>query len=258
MKYEEILYEIKDNIAKIILNCPEKRNRLSMKALAEIIDALEKARDDEQVRVIIITGAGKVFCAGADIAAFRGNTTVGYRKQYDAYAKLCTIFNTLGKPSIAAVNGPALAGGLGLAIYPDISIASESAKFGTPEINVGVWSMMVSASLYRAVGRKKALELMFTGDMIDAHEAQSIGLVNKVVPTEKLGEAVMELANKLKSKSPAILKLGRDAFYHMQDLEFSKAVEYLRDMVALLLSTEDSQEGVTAFLEKREPVWKGR
>jgi enoyl-CoA hydratase/carnithine racemase len=258
MKYEGILYDIKDNIAKITLNMAEKRNRLSTKAMTEIIDALEKATKDEKAKVVIITGAGGVFCAGADLAGAKADTAMDSREEYSAYAKLCTIFNTLGKPSIAAVNGLAVAGGLGLAIYPDITIASGNAKFGTPEINVGMWPMMVSASLSRAVGRKKALELMYTGDIIDAYEAQRIGLVNQVVPEEKLEERVMALANKLRDKSPVILRLGRDAFYQMQDLEFSKAVEYLRDMIALLLSTEDSQEGIAAFLEKRKPVWKGR
>jgi len=259
MNYEEILYEVKENIAKITLNRPEMRNRLSNKMMLEVVDALEKARADDEVRVIIIIGAGdKAFCAGADIGEFKARPPLENRKLYDAYAGLCKVFVTLGKPSIAAVRGYALAGGCGLAIYPDITIASEDAKFGTPEISVGVWPMMVSATLGRTVGRKKALEMMFTGDIIDAHEAERIGLVNKVVPTDKLEETVMELANKLKDKSPAIIKLGRDAFFAVQDMEFSKAVDRLRDMIVLLLATDDSQEGVAAFLAKRKPMWKGR
>jgi len=183
---------------------------------------------------------------------------LGNREQYGLYAKLSLAFPSLGKPSIAAVNGLALAGGCGLAIYPDITIASENAKFGVPEINVGIWSMMVSASLLRAVGRKKALELMCTGEIIDAYEAQRIGLINRVVPADQLENAVMDLAEKFKNKSPAIMELGLNAFYTMADMEFTKAVMYLREMVVLLLSTEDSQEGVTAFLEKRKPKWKGK
>ncbi len=259
MLFKNILYEVKENIAKITLNQPEKRNPLSGQTLKEIIETLEKSKDNNEVRVIVITGAGdKVFCAGADINEFRGNTVLENREQYGLYAKLCLAFPSLGKPSIAAVNGLALAGGCGLAIYPDITFASENAKFGVPEINVGIWSMMVSASLLRTVGRKKALELMCTGEMIDAYEAQRIGLVNRVVPADQLESTVMDLAEKFKDKSPAIMKLGLDAFYNMADMDFSKAVMYLREMVALLLNTEDSQEGVMAFLEKRKPQWKGK
>jgi enoyl-CoA hydratase/carnithine racemase len=259
MDYEEILYEVEDRIAKITLNRPDLRNRLSSKTMREIIDALERADEDDEARVVIITGAGdKAFCAGADIGEFQSRPTMEHRKIYDNYARLCKTFKRLSKPSISAVNGLALAGGLGLAIYPDITIASENAKFSTPEINVGVWPMMVSATLMRVVGRKKTLELMFTGEMIDAHEAERIGLVNKVVPQGKLMDTVMELAGKLRDKSPIITKLGRDAYYAMEDLAFDDAVGYLRDMVVLLLTTEDSQEGVKAFLEKRAPVWKGR
>jgi enoyl-CoA hydratase/carnithine racemase len=258
MKYENIIYELDEGIATVRLNRPEKRNRLSIQTLWEIINALESARDDNEVKVIIITGTGdKAFCAGADIKEFIGNPNLVNRKQYEAYAKLCTVFSSLGKPSIASVRGLALAGGCGLAIYPDITIASENAKFGTPEINVGVWPMMVSASLMRAVGRKRALEMMFTGDIIDAKEAQMFGLVNKVVKNEHLEKETMALANKLKKKSPAIMKLGRDAFYTMMDMEFDKAVEYLKEMVVVLLGTRDAQEGCKAFVEKRNPVWKG-
>jgi len=259
MLFENILYEVKENVAKITLNQPDKRNPLSRQTLKEILEALDRSRNDTEVRVIVITGAGdKAFCAGADINEFRGNTVLENREQYGLYANLCLTFSSLGKPSIAAVNGLALAGGCGLAIYPDITIASENARFGVPEINVGVWSMMVSASLLRAVGRKKALELMCTGEMIDAYEAQRIGLVNRVVPADKLENTTMDMAEKFKHKSPAIMKLGLDAFYTMADMDLQKAVMYLREMVALLLNTEDSQEGVTAFLEKRKPKWKGK
>ena len=259
MKYENILYKVAEGIATLTLNRPEKRNRLSIQTLSEIINALETAKDDDEVKVIIITGAGdKAFCAGADIREFIGNSNLDNRKQYEFYAKLCTVFNTLGKPSIASVRGWALAGGFGLAIYPDITIASEDAKFGSPEINVGVWPMMVSVSLMRAVGRKKALEMMFTGDIIDAREAQALGLVNRVVSNEALEKETLALADKLKEKSPAIMKLGRDAFYTMMDMEFNTAIEYLKEMIVVLLGTEDAQDGCKAFVEKRNPVWKGR
>jgi len=152
----------------------------------------------------------------------------------------------------------ALAGGCGLAVYPDITIASEKAKFGLPEINVGLWSCMVSAFLPRVLGSKKALELLLTGDMIDAKEAERIGLVNRVVPHEKLEETVLDMAHKLSEKSPVVTGLGRDSFYTMLNMDYNKALVYLLDVLALIMSSEDCKEGLTAFMEKRKPVWKNR
>lgn len=259
MTYRDILYEIEDGIARVTLNIPEKMNRLSNETMKEVFAALKEAKGDDSVRVVVIRAAGdQAFCAGANLADFKGLSTVESRKVFSAFADLSRVFIDLGKPSIAAVNGLALAGGCGLAIYPDITIASEKAKFGLPEINVGVWSCMVSASLPRLLGRKKALELLMTGDMIDAREAERIGLINQVVPHEKLEETVMDLARKISKKSPVVMSLGRDSYYTMLDMGFDKAVTYLLEMLALIISTEDCQEGVTAFMEKRKPVWKGR
>ena len=259
MAYKDILYEIEDGIAKVTLNIPEKMNRLSNETMKEVFAALKEAKGDDSVRVVVIRAAGdQAFCAGANLADFKGLSAFEGRKVFSAFADLSRVFIGLGKPSIAAVNGLALAGGCGLAIYPDITIASEKAKFGLPEINVGVWSCIVSASLPKLLGRKRALELLMTGDMIDAKEAERIGLVNKVVPHEKLEETVMELARKLAKKSPAVMSLGRDSYYTMLDMEFDKAVTYLLEMLSIIISTEDCQEGVTSFIEKRKPVWKGR
>jgi enoyl-CoA hydratase len=259
MTYKDILYEIEDGVAKVILNLPEKMNRLSIGTMKEITAALEASKKDESVRVILIKAAGdKAFCSGAETSDFMGHTTLENRKIFKAFADLSRIFIDFGKPSIAAVNGLALAGGCGLAIYPDITIASEKAKFGLPEINVGLWSCMVSASLSRILGRKKAIELLLTGDLIDAREAERIGLVNRVVPHEKLEETAMDLARNLSQKSTIVMRLGRDSFYTMHDMEFNKAITYLREILARIISTEDCQEGVTAFTEKRKPIWKDR
>jgi len=259
MTYDDIIYEIEDGIAKVTLNLPEKMNRLSIKTMKEIVRALNEAKDNESVRVIIIQAAGdRAFCAGANLDDFIGRTPIDSRDTFRAFADLSRIFVDLGKPSIAAVNGLALAGGCGLAIYPDITIASERAKFGLPEINVGLWSCMVSASLSRILGRKKAVELLLTGDMIDAREAERIGLINRVVSHDELEETVMDLARKLSKKCPAVMRLGRDSFYTILDMEFDKALAYLLDVLALIMSTEDHKEGLTAFMEKRKPVWRNR
>ncbi len=259
MGYQDILYGVEDEIARVTLNIPEKMNRLSIAGMKEVADALHRARDDESVRVVIIQAAGdKAFCAGANLADFSGLTPLESREVFRAFADLSKVFVDLHKPSIAAVNGLALAGGCGLAIYPDITIASERAKFGLPEINVGIWPCMVSASLSRILGQKKALELLLTGDTIDANEAERIGLVNRVVPHDQLEQTVTDLARKLSKKSPAVMRLGRDSYYTMREMDFDTSLEYLLDVLALIMSTEDHQEGVAAFLEQRKPVWKNK
>jgi len=258
MTYKEILYEIKDGIARITLNIPEKMNRLSIATMKEVTAALEAAKKEESVRVIVIGAHGEAFCAGANLDDFKGHTVLEGRNVFKTFGDLSRVFIDLGKPSIAAVNGLALAGGCGLAIYPDITIASDRAKFGLPEINVGIWSCMVSASLPRILGRKKSLELLLTGDMIDAQEAERIGLINRVVPHDQLEGTVIDLARKLSKKSSVVMGLGRDSFYTMLDMEYDKAMTYLLDVLALIMSTEDFQEGLAAFMEKRKPVWKNR
>lgn len=259
MAYQDILYDVEEGIAKVTLNIPEKMNRLSIETMKEVVAALDEAKNDEAVRVVIMGASGdKAFCAGANLGDFMGHSTLENRKVFDAYANLSRVFINLGKPSIAAVNGLALAGGCGLAIYPDITIASEKAKFGLPEINVGLWPFMVSASLPRVMGIKKALELCLTGEMIDAREAEKIGLVNHVVPHDKLEETVLGMARKLCKKSPLVTGLGRSSFYTMLGMEYNEALVYLLDALALLTGTEDCKEGLTAFLEKRKPVWKNR
>jgi len=257
MKYKKILYEVHDNIAKVTLNEPEKMNRLSYEIMTEIIQALNIANMDKGVRVIIITGAGdKAFCAGASLGEFDTDSAAGAKRFTDNYAQLARTFTTIRKPSIAMVNGYAFAGGCGLAMYPTFGIACETATFGLPEINVGIWSMIVMATLYRMVPRKKMLELMCTGDSIDAYEAEKIGMINKVVPGKELEAAAMNLAEKLKSKSASTLSFGLEAFYTASDMELSKALSYLSDLNGIVITSEDAAEGLNAFFEKRKPQWK--
>ncbi len=259
MTYQRILYSVQDSIATITLNEPEKMNRLSFEMMTEIVQALRAADLDEKVRVMIITGAGdKAFCAGANLSEFDTHSAVGAKKLVDTYAELPRTFAGLGKPSIAMVNGFALAGGCGLAMYPTFGIASDTATFGLPEVNVGIWSMVVMAALIRMVPKKKALELLCTGETINAGEAEKIGMINKAVPANELKTAVMSLAEKLKSKSGSTLRFGLQALNIISDMEFSKALSYLSNANSILITTEDAAEGLGAFLEKRKPQWKNR
>ena len=175
----------------------------------------------------------------------------------DRFPRLFHLIGGLGKPTLCAANGHVLAGALGLALACDLIIAKEGVRFGTPEINVGVFPFMIMALIYRNVGRKKTNELLLLGEQIDAHEAERIGIVNKVVPAEEFDAAVADWAGRLAAKSPLLMRLGKDAMHRQQDLALSEAIEYLHSQLVLSFSTSDIQEGVKAFFEKREPVWSG-
>jgi enoyl-CoA hydratase/carnithine racemase len=246
--------------ANIIINRPEKRNALNAATIAELYQAFEICKGDPSVRVVVLSGAGdKAFCAGADLAENRQTMNEYLRYvQRETFVNLFKIIPQLGKPVIGAVQGVALAGGCGLAASCDFVIASEAARFGTPEVNVGLFPMMISAILIRNLGRKKAYDLMLTGRQIDAHEAERIGLITRVVPAEQLQAEVDALAADLASRSPAILKLGKDALIKADQMPFNEALDYLSAMLSMSILTEDSKEGLTAFLEKRKPEWKGQ
>ena len=255
MQYSCVLYEVRDRIAFITLNRPDKLNSLTQVFWKEIRQALEAGDQNPEVYVHMITGSGRAFCAGADLKGVKHDSVLESKENLEDYAELCLAFNALKTPSIAMIRGYALAGGCGLAMLPTFSIASENASFGTPEINVGIWPMMVMAILFRTVGKKKGLELICTGDMIDAHEAERIGMITRVVPDQQLEDEVNKLANKLKNKSGSILGLGLEAFQEITDMEYIKAISYLRNMAAILTSAPDSIEGTAAFAEKRKPKW---
>ncbi|RJR33097.1 MAG: enoyl-CoA hydratase/isomerase family protein [Desulfobacteraceae bacterium] len=256
MRYETILYDVNDGVARITINQPESKNRLSNTVLKEIVHAARSADEDAHARVLIISGAGgDAFCAGADLKGIQHDSVLKSNADLDHYAELCLTFHRLRTPSIAMIRGYALAGGCGLAMLPTFSIASEKSRLGTPEINVGMWPMMVMAILFRTVGRKKGLDLICTGAIIDAREAERIGMITKAVPDEHLESSVAELADILKSKSGPVLGLGLEAFQHSGDMEFEKAVAYLKNMAVVLTNTSDSKEGTKAFVEKRKPVW---
>jgi enoyl-CoA hydratase len=260
MGYEQVSYEVADGVATVMLDNPEKRNMLSGQMLGELVDAMTAARDDDEVRAVVLTGAGdKVFCAGADLGGFAADASL-VQKHFasDLFLEFFRLMPRLGKPSLCAANGHVLAGGLGLALSCDLLIAKEGATFGTPEINVGAFPYMIMAIIYRNVPRKKVNEMMLLGERLSAGEAVEYGLANKVVAADEFDAAVADWAAKLASKSPVLMRLGHDAMYRQQDMAVDDALDYLRSQLSLTFSTEDIVEGVTAFFEKRDPNWKGR
>ncbi|HEY3358141.1 MAG TPA: enoyl-CoA hydratase-related protein [Polyangia bacterium] len=257
MDYEQILYTVAadEHLARVTLNRPDKRNPLSPALLGEVAHALGRARDDAAVRVVILTGAGQAFSAGGDLAAMGQSQQNGLTS---SFVDLNLLIARLGKPVIAMVNGPALAGGFGLMLSCHLVVAADTAVFGTPEINVGLWPMTIMAVIFRNVGRKPGMELILTGEKIDAAAALRLGLVNRVVPAARLEAETLALAASLAAKSPAVMKLGLDAFAAAADLALEPALRHLEQQFFALLGTEDAKEGLTAFLQKRAPVWKGK
>ena len=260
MADEVLLYEVADGVATLTLNRPDQRNALNGELLGELVEAIKRARDDDEVRAVVLTGAGeKVFCAGADLGGFAADAAL-VEKHFasDLFLEFFRLMPRLGKPSLCAANGHVLAGGMGLALSCDLLIAKEGARFGTPEINVGAFPYMIMSVIYRNVPRKRVNEMMLLGEQLSGEEAVRYGLANKVVPEAEFDEAVADWAKKLASKSPVLMRLGHDAMYRQQDMGFDDALEFLRSQLSLTFSTEDIQEGVKAFFEKREPEWKGR
>lgn len=257
---ETVLYEAAGPIGRVTINRPDKRNALNVTVMRELREAMTLAGADPAVRVVVLTGAGdKAFSAGGDLGGFTAEQS--RFEQHNLRGSLADLFEDmtrLGKPVVARVNGHALAGGFGLMCGCDLVVASEAAEFGMPEINMGLWPFIITAVVSPRLPRTKALELMMTGERISAAEALEWGIVNRVVPASDLDKAVDDLASTLASKSPAIMKLGKDSFYRAQDMGFREALDYLHGQLAICLETEDTIEGVTAFFAKREPQWKGR
>jgi len=258
MKYETIIVERRDRVGIITLNRPDHMNTFSTALARELNGALEELENEGNIRVVVIKGAGKSFCAGIDLAEFSGKTLLEYRQWIGWMERMNLTIAGMGKPVIAAVHGYAVANGAGLIAACDLAIVAEGTRIGTTAINVGLFCMGPAVPLSRCVGRKKALEMLLTGTMIDAREAERIGLVNKVVPRERLEEEAMELADELATKSPIALQMGKRAFYTMADMEYAKALDYMNEVMAELCTTDDAKEGVDAFLTKRKSQWKER
>jgi enoyl-CoA hydratase len=257
---EQVLLSADAHVATVMLNRPEQRNPLSGAMLRDLATAFAWCKQQTDVRVVVLTGAGdRAFCAGADLSSFDGDMTdLERHRSREPFVELFTMMASLGKPIVGRINGHALAGGLGLACSCDLLVSTDTANFGTPEINVGIWPMMIQAILARNLPRKVLLEMEMLGDRWTATQLQSFGLINRVVPHDQLDAAVKEITDKLAKKSPLAMRLGRDSFYRQQDMEFAAALAYLHSQFTLITLTEDSKEGIKAFFEKREPDFKGK
>ena len=251
-------------VLTLTINRPERRNAMTWDVIAGLRREVAAAKVDPAVRVVVLAGAGdQAFCAGADLSGMvpseSGGTSDEYFDHHQARGWLAQLFEemwSLGKPTIARVQGWAMAGGFGLALACDMVIASESARFGAPELNVGLWPYMVTVSLLRSMPPKKALELMLTSRVVGAEEADRIGFVTRVVPDAELDAAVADLAAVLASKPPGVTKLGRDSFYAVIDSAASEALPYLHAMLTVTSQTAEAREGIAAFAEKRPPYWR--
>lgn len=256
----KVRYQVAGGVARLTIDRPARRNALSWPLVARLRERIAQARADDGVRVVVLTGAGdRAFCAGADLGGMAASAEV--LELHEAWRGVGELFLDLwrlGKPTIARVQGYALAGGFGLALACDFVVAADDARFGTPEIDVGLWPFMATVPMVRSMPPKKALELMLTGRRVGAEEALQIGFVNRVVPAADLDAAVDELAAVLASKPPAIVKLGRDSFYATWDQAAADALDQLHPLLTVATLTDEAREGLRAFAEKRPPAWEAR
>jgi enoyl-CoA hydratase len=261
VSYETILYDVReDGVATVTLDSPDNRNALTNQLLSDLTGAFEAARDDDRVRCVVLGSSHeKVFSAGGALDQFAADVPLVHKHfGTERFPRLFRTIMNLGKPTLCAANGHVLAGALGLALCCDLIVAKDSATFGTPEINVGVFPFMIMALIYRNVPRKKTNELLLLGERISAEEAREAGIVNRVVPAADFDAAVDDWATKLAAKSPVMMRLGKDAMYRQLDMPFEDALDHLRAQLSIAFTTDDIQEGVQAFFEKREPRWTGR
>jgi enoyl-CoA hydratase/carnithine racemase len=259
MSQSNVLISVEDQIGIITLNRPEHNNTFNIPLAEELNAALKKLEENKQVNVVVIDANGKNFCTGIDVNyVMEDKTNLEYRSWVELMEQMNITIAEMGKPVITSVHNIAVANGIGLVAASDLCIAADNARFGATAINVGLFCMGPAVPLLRSIGRKKTLELILTGDIIDAVEAERIGLINKVVPAEQLEEATKKFALKLAQKSPLALQMGKKSFYKMEDLTYRQALDLTNEHFANLCTTDDAKEGVEAFLNKREPQWKNK
>jgi enoyl-CoA hydratase/carnithine racemase len=256
MPEPHLLFDVADNIATLTINREDRRNAISIEAIRLFLQYLDQAERDSEVRVVLITGAGnRAFCSGADLG---GDSGGDIRQGVKMYARLLKRLSGFPKPVVARVNGACMAGGIGFMLACDIVIARNDAEFGTPEVNVGLWPMMIGALIYRNTLRKKAMEMVLLGERLTAAQALEMGLITRMAQPDRLDAEVNGVLQSLSQKSPIGIKIGKEAFYAMADMPFEEAVDYLSEKIAEVAATQDAREGITAFIEKRKPVFKGK
>lgn len=258
MSYADLTLDVDGQVAVLTLNRPTKRNALSLHLMEEVLAALDEVGSKAGVGALVVRGAGPAFCAGHDLAEMTGRDVPTYRRLFDTCTRMMNALQALPQPVIAQVHGIATAAGCQLVATCDLAVAEEGARFATPGVKIGLFCSTPMVPLSRAVGRKKALEMLLTGEALDAREALAFGLVNKVVPTASLAEETLALARRVASASPLVLGLGKQAFYAQIDQPQPQAYAYAKEVMSLNAVAADAQEGIGAFLEKRKPEWKGR
>ena len=257
MSEPELLFEVTDKVAWLTINRETRRNALSLTMIDLFFEYLDRIETDDRIRVVCITGAGeKAFCSGADLAAsMEGGDPLAGAQKYAALLKRMAAFP---KPLVARVNGHCLAGGMGFMLSCDMVYARDDVKFGTPEVNVGLFPMMIGALIFRNAGRKRALEMIYTARMLSAAEAEQIGLITRACGADELDSAVNETLAAVAAKAPLAVSMGRRALAAVEDKGLEEALDYLCEQLRKVAVTEDAVEGMTAFFQKREPIWKGR
>jgi enoyl-CoA hydratase/carnithine racemase len=258
MNYEEILYSTKGPIGYLTLNNPKKINALSKKMIGEIIDALEHVAADESVNVLIIRAAGNHFCAGHYLAEMVNGGVKEYKYIFDQCNRMMHMIHQIPQPVIAQVQGIATAAGCQLVAWCDLAVAEENAKFATPGVKIGLFCTTPMVAVTRAIGRKAAMEMLLTGRYFPAHEAKALGLINRVVALEELESETEKLAHQIAEASRFVLAIGKQGFYAQVDQVDDAAMHYAKHTIAMNLSAEDAQNGISAFLDKRTPVWNNR
>lgn len=253
-----IVVEQEQGIATLTMNRPEKRNALSTAMMTDLLDALKSIGNRRELRAVILAGAGPAFSAGHDLAELRGRDLGFYRYEFDLCAQLMHTIQSIPQPVIARVHGIATAAGCQLVATCDLAMAGESAKFATPGVRIGLFCSTPMVALSRAVGRKRAMEMLLSGVPIDAHTAAEWGLVNRVVPDSELADSTRKLAGQIVEASALTVGIGKQAFYAQIDLDQNKAYDYAKEVMSLNAMAADAQEGIGAFLDKRKPVWCGR
>ncbi len=254
-----LLRDDRDGVCTLTLNRPQARNALSQAMMSALQEALDAVREDASVRVVVIAANGPAFCAGHDLKEMRAHPERAfYEALFTQCSRLMTAIVRLPQPVIARVHGIATAAGCQLVASCDLAVAAEGVRFATPGVNIGLFCSTPMVALSRAVGRKQAMEMLLTGEMIPAERAREFGLINRVVEAGALDEAVAELAGRLAAKSPLTLAIGKEAFYRQAEMNLDEAYAYAAEVMTRNMLARDAAEGIDAFLEKREPTWTGK